>query len=223
MSTKSLVLISALVVVAGTACPAKVATVEVAPAKLELHGEGEEKVFQATVKSEKGEDIAEKKVTWSTSDPAVATVDVATGKVKAVGSGDATITAKVDEVEGKAQIHIAILRSVKADSPALVVQAGAPAQKINLAYMNERGEVMPGDAYKVEWTSSDPATVSVTTAGEVQGVQPGAATVTAKVNDLKSDVAVTVTAAAGAASADGGAAGSDGGAAAPPAPAPTTP
>lgn len=221
MSKCSSALLAAFVAVIAAGCPAKVATVEVAPAKLEMRGEGEEKVFQATVKSEKGEEIADKKVTWSTSDPAVATIDVATGKLKAVGSGTATITAKVDEVEGKATVNIAILRSVKADSPALVVQQGAPAQKINLAYMNERGEVMAGDQYKVEWTSSDPATVSVTPMGEVQGVQPGAATVTAKVHDLKSDVAVTVTAPAGAPPADGGPAGADGGADA--APAPTTP
>ena len=88
-----------------TACPAKVATVEVAPKEISIKSEADIKTVTASAKDKDGKDIelGDRKPTWTSGDIAVVVVDK-DGKVKPSGSGKTTITAKIDAEIGRAHV-----------------------------------------------------------------------------------------------------------------------
>ena len=177
-----------VVVLAG--CPAKVKTVEVAPNKISFKADNEDKVVKATAKSEDGKEIEGKTATFSSSDPAIATVD-ATGKVKPAGSGKAMIKAKIDDVEGSAAVEVALLKGIKID-PAAVVKIGTPLPALKVAFVNEKGEAIDGADKKVAWSVQDASLATVDATGAVTGVAAGSTTLTAAVGDLKATATLTV-------------------------------
>jgi uncharacterized protein YjdB len=173
-------------------CPAKVATVEVAPAKVELKSESDTATLKAIPKTDDGKDVAEKTATWTSSDPKVVTVD-ATGKLKATGSGAATVTAKVDEATGTAQVSVSLVKGLKVGDPTVVLVLGEPAKKVTAQFVDEKGaSVEPGDK-KVLWTSANAAIATVDAEGNIAAVSAGSTTVSAKFGELPAvDVVVTV-------------------------------
>lgn len=188
-------------------CPAKVATVDVTPPKVTLRGENEQKALVALPKDEDGEEIEGKTATWTSSDNGIAVVD-STGKVKPAGSGTATITAKIDETTGTAAVTVQLLKGVRLEAPAIVIKVGAPRPALKVAFSNEKGEMIDVTDQKIEWKTADPNVATVGPDGVINGVNPGSTSVTAKIDGLSADVAVTVNPADGGAdagvAADGG-------------------
>ena len=127
-----------------------------------------------------------KAVTWTSSAPAIATVD-ASGTVKGIAPGTATITVKT--ADGGKTATCAV--TVKA--------AAAPAVKVTGITLNYSSITVNGDLERVQliatvapatatdqsltWTSSDASVASVDGAGLVMIRKKGKATVTAKAND----------------------------------------
>ncbi len=185
----------------GVGCPAKVATVEVTPAKVTLRGENEMKALVATPKDDDGAEIEGKQVTWTSSDPGIAVVD-STGKVKPAGSGTATVTAKIDEATGTSAVSVQLLKGIRLEAPAIVIAVGVPRPPLKVAFSNEKGEMIDTKDAKIEWKTADPNIATVGPDGVINGVNPGSTTITAKVEGLSADVAVTVN--PGDATADAG-------------------
>ena len=164
--------------------PATVAVtgVTVAPATLTLEV-GQTGALTATVAPATA---TNKAVTWTSSVPAIATVD-ASGTVKGIAPGTATITVKT--ADGGKTATCAI--TVKA--------AAAPAVKVTGITLNHASITVNGDLERVQliatvapatatdqsltWTSSDASVASVDGAGLVTIRKKGKATVTAKAND----------------------------------------
>ena len=164
--------------------PATVAVtgVTVAPAALTLEV-GQTGALTATVAPATA---TNKAVTWTSSAPAIATVD-ASGTVKGIAPGTATITGKT--ADGGKTATCAI--TVKA--------AAAPAVKVTGITLNHASITVNGDLERVQliatvapatatdqsltWTSSDASVASVDGAGLVTIRKKGKATVTAKAND----------------------------------------
>lgn len=218
---RSLLLVCSCVlglVAVAAGCPAKPASVTITPPKLVIKSEADTKTLSAVAKNEAGEEIeGEQQIAWSSSDPAVASVDAATGKVKPVGSGKATITAKIGEASGTAEVEVVLLKGMKLESPAIVIKAGQPNPPLKVAFSNEKGEMIDAKDAKIEWKTADPNIATVGPDGAITGVSPGSTTVSARLEALGADVAVTVNPSETAAAADAGPAGADAGAA------PTTP
>ena len=108
-------LVAALAVVTGcgdgpaappTPEPARPTTVTVSPATVELTALGATVQLTAEVRDQNARLMAGATVSWSTSDPSVASVN-ASGLVTAVGRGKATITARAGSREGTAEIRVA--------------------------------------------------------------------------------------------------------------------
>ncbi len=121
-------------------------------------------------------DATVKKVTWSSSNTAVAKVD-ANGKVTGVKPGTAVITCKTNNGGYTAKCTITVKKVVAVTSVALnktsvSVQAGA--------YSQLTATVKPANASvkNVKWTSSNTAIARVDANGKVTGVKPGTAVVT---------------------------------------------
>ena len=164
--------------------PATVAVtgVTVAPATLTLEV-GQTGALTATVAPATA---TNKAVTWTSSAPAIATVD-ASGTVKGIAPGTATITVKTADGGKTATCAITVKAAV------------APAVKVTGITLNYSSITVNGDLERVQliatvapatatdqsltWTSSDVSVASVDGAGLVTIRKKGKATVTAKAND----------------------------------------
>jgi uncharacterized protein YjdB len=105
--------------------------------------------------------------TWSSSNPAVATV--AGGTVTAVGNGTATITAAVGTVTGTATITVAqAVAAVRLLPSDTVVKSAA---QLRGAALDERGNVIPNAT--LQWTAVTPAIASVTGTGALTPLRTG--------------------------------------------------
>lgn len=137
------------------------------------------------------EDADEKAVTWSVADESVATVSQ-TGVVTGVKSGETTVTAT--DVNGNAATC-----AVKVVTPA----TGITLDPIETSVIEGKtfvitATVLPADAddKTLEWSSSDETVATVSDKGEVTGVMPGTANITASAvayDDVKAVCVVTVT------------------------------
>ena len=119
------------------------------------------------------------KVTWTTSNKAVATV-TAKGVVKAVKGGNATITAKAGTRRYTCRVTVKNLAMNKATA---TLKAGASTQ------------LSVAGASKVTWGTSNKAVATVTAKGVVKGIKAGRATITAKAGSRSFTCRVTVSAA----------------------------
>jgi len=178
------------VAVALAGCGPSVKSVSVEPARVSLDAKGAAATLKASPKDNKGRpvDAAKLKVAWAVSNPQVATVDEA-GKVTAVGSGDAEVTARVGDVQGSARLQVSIPAAISVAPAAAELR---PGETLVLAVVIADETGKPVSAPRtIAWTSSDPAIATVAD-GKVVGTGPGTATVTAATGALRSTTQVTV-------------------------------
>ncbi len=143
---------------------------------------GETATLTATVKPD---DATDKIVAWSSSDESVAKVD--NGKVTALKSGKATITAKCGGKTAECAVTVTVpVSSVTLDKTTLSLAIGESA--------NLTATVKPDDATDktVAWSSSDESVAKVDN-GKVTALKSGKATITAKCGGKTAECAVTVT------------------------------
>lgn len=151
--------------------------------------EGETETLVATVKPDNATD---KKVSWSSSNTAYATVDE-TGKVTALKEGPVTITAKAGEKSATCTVTVykeIPVTGIELDNTSLSLVAG---NEISLV-----ATVKPDDATDktVSWTSSNESIVTINAEGKVvKAVAKGNAIITAKTGNTSATCAVFVKAA----------------------------
>lgn len=138
----------------------------------------------------------QKAVTWTSSDPKVLYVSPG-GKVTAVGSGTATVTASVGGMKTSASITV----TAAAETPQETVSS-IKLNKYSLTlYMNEEGEqltatIQPASfAKSIVWNSSDTKVASVSDSGLVTAVGPGTCIISATAGDRHVSATVSVLAA----------------------------
>jgi hypothetical protein len=113
-------------------------------------------------------------VLWTSSTPGIATVDQA-GVTNALAPGWTTITAQVNTVVARREIHVLDANTtyvVNPDTMRLLV-----GQQRTLALDGANGSNLHMTKVVSGWTSSNPAVVAVDSLGVVTGVAPGAAIV----------------------------------------------
>ena len=114
------------------------------------------------------------KVTWSSSDPAVASVDAA-GKVTGHKAGTATVSAKL-EGGNTADVKVTVVPPITAVETARSIHKIKPGATRTIAL-----ELTPaGVDEEFTWSSSDPSIAKVDQNGVVTGVKYGTVTITAK-------------------------------------------
>ncbi|MEO7104545.1 MAG: Ig-like domain-containing protein, partial [Gemmatimonadaceae bacterium] len=116
---------------------------------------------------------------WSTSAPSIATVDAATGLVKAVGPGSAIITATSEGKTGAASIVVTFgpVATVTVTPPSASLILGGPTTTLNAVLKDAYGNVLTGRA--IVWTSSVPGVATVDASGVVTAVAAGTTSITA--------------------------------------------
>jgi uncharacterized protein YjdB len=182
--------LSAALALTALSCAKKPASVRVNPAKQTIYGLKRTKSVAAEVLDKNGQAIPGVPVEWSSSKPAVTTVD-RTGSLKTVAPGRAVVTAKAGPISGTGTVDVVDAVGI-AVSPARVTLAGprGTTASVSCEVKDSAGKTLD---VKPTWSSSDGRIVTVDQNGVLKSVKEGKATITAALGDLGGgcDVAVT--------------------------------
>ena len=170
-----------------------VTAVQVTPATATLLVGGTQQL-SAAARDAKGAALTGRPVTWSSSNPSVATVS-GTGLVTAVGAGSATLTARVEGVEGSVTVTVAPL-------PAALTAVSVSPNRVTLSAGQTRELVSTvaqptgAPSATVTFGTTAPTVATVSPDGVMTAVAPGTATltVTATAAGTAGFAAATVTA-----------------------------
>jgi uncharacterized protein YjdB len=151
---------------------------------------GESAQATAVVRDAGGAALSGRPVTWTSSAPAVATVD-ASGAITAVAPGAAVVTATSEGVAGTAALTVAPVpvAAVEVTLGAASLEVGETTTATAVV-RDSAGGALAGRA--VTWTSSAPAIATVDASGAVTAVAPGTATLTATSEGVAGTAALTV-------------------------------
>lgn len=170
--------------------PAPVATIVVTPNTPTLLVDSTLQ-FVATLRSASGAVLTGRSVTWETSAPGVATVGSASGVVRGVAAGSATITARSEGQAGSTVVTIQVAPvatiTVAPATPSIAINGTV---QLSATLRDAAGTVLTGRA--VSWETSAIATASVDGSGRVTGVAAGSATITARSEGKSGSTVVTV-------------------------------
>lgn len=191
---RSLTPAALLLLAATTACldlkPIQACSVSVAPASLSLPVNGAAPIV-GTAFDCKGNSIPNKKITYSSSDNAVATVTT-TGQVLAVAVGTATISAVAD---GKsASVPVTVTPETAASvtiTPSTLTLRETNMRQLSAVARNSQGLVITGRQFR--WGSSNSSVVAVDQNGNITAMSAGNALITAEVDQTGGSAAIIVT------------------------------
>ncbi len=134
-----------------------------------------------TVKDDQGNVLTGRAVAWSSSAPAIATVDGASGVVTGVAAGTTTITATSEGKTGSTTATVSTAANAVDQillAPVLDTIEAFSSEMIGRVLKDANGRVLTGRT--IQWTSSDPAVAAIDpTTGMLTGVDRGTVTVTA--------------------------------------------
>ena len=172
-----------------------VATVTVAPPTSTISATQTQQLT-ATLKDAGGTVLTGRAVTWTTSDPTIATVS-ATGLVSPTGANDSgivTITATSGGVNGTATVTVAPdpVASVTVAPPSSTINA-TQTQQLGATLKDAGGTVLTGRA--ISWTSSNTAIATVSNTGLVSPTganDSGTVTITATSGTASGTATVTI-------------------------------
>jgi uncharacterized protein YjdB len=147
--------------------------------------------LDAVVRDANNTVVTDRVVTWTSSNPAVATVS-ANGTVTAIAAGTATVTATSEGRTGTSAITVVPMSvaSVTVDPSSTSVTAGNTVA-LSATVRDTSGAIATGRT--VTWSSSDPDIATVSGAGVVMGMSPGTVTITATSEGKSGQASVTVT------------------------------
>ncbi len=182
--------LSVVVVLAGlVGCGPKVATIEIAPKEVVLAKKGDAASLVGTAKDAEGKKVENPVLVWASSDPTVAAVDGATGKVTGLKTGDAKVTATYQTIVGEAKVRVSIPASISFAPAVLTLTGPGGKGRVVAKVLDEKGREASA---KLSWESADAKVATVSPAGEITGVAPGETQVFAVVGELRAPVKVVV-------------------------------
>ncbi len=165
--------------------------IAVAPATASLASAGATQRMTATVHDQKGGAMTGKVVTWSSSNPQVATVN-SQGVVTAVNDGSADIVATVEGVRGSSRVTVARTVNTATVTPTTGALR-AIGRTVQFQAAGKDAGNQPVANAQFTWASSNPAVATVSPTGMVTAVGAGTANITATANGKSATAAVTVT------------------------------
>src|SRR5213083_1702812 len=172
-----------------TGCPLPVASVSVTPATATI-GVGQTAQYAAITRDAFGNPLGGRTVTWSSSNPGVATVNGA-GQATGVAVGAATLTATSEGKSGTAAILVTNVpvASVAVSPASASVQVG---QTVQLAATPRDANGNPLSGRTITWASGSTAVATVSASGFVTGVAAGSVTITATSEGQSGTATITV-------------------------------
>lgn len=165
-------------------------TLSIAPDSVMFTALGDTVRLAVEVRDQNGQAMSGAPVSWTSTDPSVASV-TASGLVRAVAQGSATITARAGAASGTAGVAVRQEIAGVAVSPdSVVFRALGDTARLAAAVSDRNGHAI--SEVPVNWTSTDSSVASVTDSGLVRAVAEGTATITASSGTLSDSVGVAV-------------------------------
>lgn len=153
-----------------TVAPVPVASVTIAPLSFSMEG-GDTTRLRATPKAANGSDLSGRTITWSSGDPAIASVST-TGLVTGFSVGTTTVTASAEGKRGSATVTVLTPSvasiAITPSTPTLIIGTN---RQLTATLRDARGQNLAGR--NVVWTTFDASTVSVSAAGVINAVKVG--------------------------------------------------
>jgi len=156
-----------------------VTTIAVSPAAATLTALGATQAFEAVARDANGDPVPGVVFAWSSSVPAVASVDAASGVATALANGTTTITAATGTASGSGSLEVAqAVVSFDVTPQSATLAALGATQQFTAVARDANGNTVPVDAV---WSSSRPDVATVDPAtGLATAVATGEATITAQ-------------------------------------------
>ena len=156
---------------------------------------GDTRQLNATAKDASGNTVGGITFKWSSANPAIASVDSASGVVTAIGNGTAAITASASGVTGQAAVAVAQQVNAVAVTPGTAgLSAIGDTARFTAAATDANGNAVSGISFL--WVSSDPGVATVDTTGLATAKAPGQTTITAAARGVPGNADLSVTQAA---------------------------
>jgi trimeric autotransporter adhesin len=167
-----------------------VGSVTVAPSTASVVS-GSTSTFTATVKDANGTVVTGRSITWTSSNPAVATV-TASGVATGLAVGTTTITATSEAKSGTATLTVTAgpIASVQVSPPSASVKVNETVQ-LTATAVDAHGNAISGASFT--WQTSDGPIASVSSTGLVTAKKAGSATITATAGGQSDTSSITVT------------------------------
>ncbi|MEX2528963.1 MAG: Ig-like domain-containing protein [Gemmatimonadota bacterium] len=166
--------------------------VAVTPSTSTLQALGLTTPFSAQVTDANGNLISGAVVTWTSSNPAVASV-APTGVATAQGNGTSTISASFGGVSGSGSLTVAqVPASVSVSPPTAALDGVGSTVTLSAEVLDSGGSEIPGAT--LTWGSTDPEVATVDGTGLVTAQGTGTATISAASGEASGSATVSVTA-----------------------------
>src|SRR6187455_820131 len=159
------------------AATAALASIAVTPSDPKV-GVGLTQTLAAQARDQYGAVMSGVPLTWTSSNPAVATV--VDGIVRGVSAGQASITASSGGVTSTPVLLTAtavVGGRIVVDKASLFLTASGQTARLSASVFDAQGQLVPGS---VTWTSSAPGQVAIDAAGQVTALGVGSATLVAQ-------------------------------------------
>jgi uncharacterized protein YjdB len=168
-------------------CKPTVKTVTVTPPMTKLDSQGATATLSASAVDKDGKPVEGAVLTWASAQPGVATVEG--GKVTALSSGLANITATAGDVTGSAQVRVSIPSKIDLKPPAVELTGVGIRAGVLVTVLDDLGATVLG--LPLTWTSSDPMVVEIQD-GQLMTTGPGAAKISITGGGMSAELPVTV-------------------------------
>jgi uncharacterized protein YjdB len=154
---------------------------------------GDSRRLTAVARDSRGRAVTGARFVWQSSDDGVAVVD-ASGLVRGVGTGSATITALAGDASAVIAVRVSLPRLVRLEltGPSATLRVGATSS-LSARAIDERGRAAPSPAFT--WASSRTEVATVDDAGLVRASAPGSVTITASGGGVRGSTELNVIAA----------------------------
>ncbi|PYP44711.1 MAG: hypothetical protein DMD50_13465, partial [Gemmatimonadetes bacterium] len=163
-------------------------TISPAPASVQV---GQTLQLTATPKDSAGGILVGRTVTWASGNPSIATVSPS-GQVTGAAPGAAPITATSEGKSGTATLTVTTVPVASVPlSPATATVLVGQTLQLTATPKDSAGGTLTGRT--VTWMSGNTSVAAVSSSGQVTGVAPGSATITATSEGKTSTAAITVT------------------------------
>lgn len=150
---------------------------------------GDSAALAVTLRDANAAALADRSVTWTSSNPAVATVSD-NGFVRAIGRGSVTITATSEGVSGVVSLSVVVPIVSVSVSPASITLLVGQSATITAAALDAGGTAVVGTP--ISFASSNTSVATVTAGGVVVGVAAGSTSISATAGGAGIAVPVTV-------------------------------
>jgi len=170
------------------ACEDETVSIGISPQKVQLLEAGATAKLTVKPVDRTGAPVEEVLLAWSSSDPAVASVDTQ-GTIRAVSTGEAEISAEVGELKESIPVTVSLLASLTLDVTQIVLTPEKASVHTNLKVLDQKGDPWPGKR-EVLWSSGDERVAAVVD-GVITSTGKGSTRVTVSFKGLSADVVVT--------------------------------